>query len=141
MRFPAAYALAFATLAVGYGVGWYIHEGSRPEAYFIAFFIGILIAVGSSWPIRFWISWLNENQSKQEYISNELDRMERKKDREEKLKEIRNRPAKKSNEAFDEEDFDEASKAMLLKFVREARKAGAKVTGQGLVGGVLKSIH
>jgi hypothetical protein len=143
-KFPTAFALFCIGLCVGYGIGWYVHEGSRPEAYGVALIVGILFAIGSSWPIKFWMNWLASEDENIKVRLEEEERILRRQEREAKLENLKNlkpRITKKNGNSFNEEDFDETSKGIILKFVREARKSGTKVTGQGLVGGILKSIH
>lgn len=144
MKFPTSFALFCIGLMVGYGFGWYIHEGNRPEAYGIALIVGILFAIGSSWPIKYWISWLSSEDARNSAYQEEEERILRKQEREYKLEILRNKAVekpKKTKNEFDSEDFDDTAKGIILKMVRESRKAGTKVTGQGLISSVLKSVH
>jgi hypothetical protein len=144
MKFPAVFASLFIGLCIGYGLGWYIHEGSRPEAYGVALIVGILIAVGSSFPIKFWLAVLSEKETAIRTRIKDEESELRYQERQLKLERLRASPIskpKKNGDEFSDDDFDETSKGIILKIVREARKSGIKVTGQGLVGNILKSIH
>lgn len=145
MKFPTTFAMFCLGIMFGYLTGWYIHDGDRPEAYGVAIIVGILFAIGSSWPIKYWIAWLGSEDERLKGVHEEEMRVLQKQEREMKLEKLRNEATttkrKKTPDNFSDEDFDETSKAIILKQVREARKAGAKVTGQGLIGGILKSIH
>jgi len=144
-KFPTTFAMFCLGIMAGYLMGWYIHDGDRPEAYGIAILVGILFAIGSSWPIKYWIAWLGAEDERLKGQHEEEMRILQKQERELRLEKLRNETTtpkkKKTPDSFSDEDFDETSKAILLKQVRNARKSGTKVTGQGLIGGILKSIH
>jgi len=113
----------------GYLGGWYIQ--AEPDMTGAGALVAIILVVMVTRPVKIWLTWL-EAKPEEEIINAVMHDLEPPTPVEKK---------KANKNAFDEEDFDEPTRVMILKMVKQARKNGIKVTAQQFFTTVLKSIH
>lgn len=144
---PFAIVVATTCFAGGYGICWYYTNGGNVIAHWIAIAIFVW---GFKHILHNWIAWSSQRAT---ILAREIDKFEKQRmilmkqesKQQKTTKKIEDKstvekPSKKKDD-FNQDDFDDDAKAMLLKPVSEARKARAKVTGQGLVNTILKSFR
>jgi hypothetical protein len=121
-------ALIALSILSGYLLGWSVQAVPGMTG------AGALIAIIFGWVIRkptqMWAIWLDSKPTDQIVSSVKSELGIGKQDKEKK----------KDKDSFNEFDFDEVAKVMLLKMVRQSRKDGVLVTGQQLITTILKSI-
>lgn len=113
---------------VGYLGGWYVQE--RPDMTGAAIVVAVVFGFMLRVPIRMWMTWVQAAPTEKliASITKEIGEA--------------NKPKKKDKDSFDQSDFDEATRVLLIKMVRKARKDGAHiVSGQQFYTTVLKSIR
>jgi len=136
---PGAVAIACTTYGAGYLHGWFVFEGSGPYRTGVAILIAIIIGFLFRVPYRLWKNWLDA-QPEEELANAIMDGMDG--SSKPTVVSAQSGSQSKPANAFDQNDFDEATRVLLLKMVKQARKDGLPyVPGQQFFNTVLKSIH
>jgi len=134
--FMAAFLCTIA-LAVGFGIGSYMHDSSETRVTLIFVLFGLLIAIGKART-----EWLK-------YQSIYMDMVAEHRMAEQALLEAqlqvsddlaKEHSKSQPRHAFTSDDFAADAQGLLMKPVKQARKAGARVTGEGLISTILKGI-
>lgn len=146
---PLCAFITVCALAVGFGIGSFFHDSSSTRVTLIISFTILLFFIGRArnvW-LRYesaYMEMLDENRAEEHKLLDKRLKVEAQVNKQlsaaTKLKASEDK-ANVKNFAFTSEDFDLDAQALLSKPVKEARKAKARVTGEGLVMTFLKSIR
>jgi hypothetical protein len=120
---------------VGYMVAWCMHAHSS-EAMVYGFFAVLFIWFLRK-PMQWWAGYVAEKNKELEQQRKLQEQLGLTDDMPKQPK----REPKQKKHAFTSDDFDDKAQAMLTPMVKQARKAKAKITGEGLINEILKSFR
>lgn len=122
---------------VGYMAAWVIMRPDSEGALVYG-----CIAVAFAWFLRKPMGWWGD------YVVGKNIELQQQKDLEEKLGLTGDMPTQPKREkqqqkkyAFTSDDFDDKAQSMLMPMIKQARKAKAKISGEGLINEILKSFR
>jgi len=132
-------------LSVGFGIGSYFHDSSSTRITLIIVLCALLLAIRAFRNMHLqhesaYLEMLAENRHAEHALLDKRLKADAQTNKQLNAA-IKLQGKNKDKHAFTSDDFDDKARALLLKPVNEARKAKAKVTGEGLLKTILKSIR
>jgi hypothetical protein len=123
-------------ITVGFTVGWMANESSESKLYctiFLAFLMYASYKARDHYKLMM-ECWATYEDMREKLRANRKDKLAKAAPQQVKTVVTEN------NYAFTSDDFDATAQEMLSKPVKKARKANAKITGQGLIETILKGL-
>lgn len=143
VEFPLVIGVFLLAMIIGFFIAWIAIGKASGESFPVILVSSIIIALATK-PVMTIHAARNQQRGVElQRLYQEEQKHQREIEREEKRekKNEENGRVKSGKQEFDQEDFDVACYAIVMKAVKEARKAKAKVTPPGLLAKIMESIR